>query len=202
MAGCAIAFGIQGQPRVALTWTGDGSTATGAFHEGLRVAASAKAPLVCVIQNNHVALGTSVDHHSPGNFEAFGDAYGVELLTMDGNHVLDCYAATKLAVDRCRAGHGPVLVVATTFRMGGHATHDEREARALFDDALYAHWGKRDPVGTYENWLLEEKGVSRETLESIEAEVLARIEGAAAEALGRRDTHQPDPGTQADGVYA
>ena len=121
---------------------------------------------------------------------------------MDGNNVLDCYAATQIAVDRCRAGEGPVLLIANTFRMGGHATHDEREARDLFDDSLYAYWGKRDPVGTYETWLIQEKGVATDKLEAIEAEVLARIEAAAAEALSHRDTHQPDPATQADGVYA
>lgn len=202
MAGCAIAFGIQGVPRVALTWTGDGSTATGAFHEGVRMAASAKAPFVCVVQNNQVALGTAVEHHSPGNFEAFGQSYGVELLTMDGNNVLDCFAATKLAVDQCRDGRGPVLLVANTFRMGGHATHDEREARALFDDELYAYWGKRDPVGMYETWLTEARGIDPAQLEAIEATVLERIEAAAAEALSHRDTHQPDPATQTDGVYA
>ncbi len=202
MAGCALAFKLRGEPRVALTWTGDGSTATGAVHEGLRMAAASKAPLVCVIQDNQVALGTQRSAHFKGDFVAMGAAYGAKALEMDGNNVLDCYAATKLAVDACRAGEGPAILVARTFRMGGHATHDEREARELFDDALFSHWGARDPVGTYETWLMERKGVTRETLEAVEAEVIERIEAAAEDAKSRRGEREPDPATQQDGVFA
>lgn len=202
MAGCALAFKLRGEDRVALTWTGDGSTATGAVHEGLRVAAALRAPLVCVVQDNRVALGTHADAHYRGDFEAYGRAYGATLLAMDGNHVLDCYAATKRAADACRRGEGPVILVARTFRMGGHATHDEREARDLFADDVYAYWGKRDPVGTYETWLVEQRGVARATLEDIEADALARIDAAAAEAAAHRADRAPDPATQTHGVYA
>ena len=202
MAGCAIAFKIRKQNHVALTWTGDGSTATGAFHEGLRMACSAHAPLVCIIQDNQVALGTHVNVHSTGRFEAFGDAYGATLMTMDGNNVLDCYACTKLAVDLCREGKGPVFIVARTFRMGGHATHDEKEARALFDQEAYAFWGKRDPVGMFENWLTAEKGIEEASLSAIEHTVLDRMDAAAQEALAKRETHEPNADTLLDGVYA
>ncbi len=201
MAGCALAFRLRRQPRVALTWTGDGSTATGAFHEGMRMAASTGAPLVCVVQDNQVALGTPGELHFRGNYEDLGRAYGVPSWTMDGNNVLDCYAATALAVRRCREGRGPVLLVARTFRMGGHATHDEREARELFDASVFRHWGQRDPVGCYEQWLVG-RGVGTAHLEAIEADVTARIEAAAREAVARRETHQPAPATQRDGVYA
>lgn len=202
MAGCALAFKMRREPRVALTWTGDGSTACGAFHEGLRMAAATGAPLVCVVQDNGVALGTPAAVHFKGDFDDLGRAYGVRSLSMDGNHVLDCYAATALAVERCRAGEGPVLLVARTFRMGGHATHDEREARELFDAETYARWGRRDPIGCYEQWLADERGVPRERLEALEAEVTARVEAAAAEALSGRQTRQPDPAAQREGVYA
>lgn len=201
MAGCALAFSLRGEPHVALTWTGDGSTATGAFHEGMRMAASTKAPLVCVVQDNRVALGTRGDAHFVGNLADMGPGYGVKTLEMDGNHILDCYAASALAVQACRAGEGPVMIVARTFRMGGHATHDEREARALFPDEVYACWGKRDPVGMFETWLVEARGVPRDRLEAIEADATARIERAAADALARRETHAPDPATVTDGVY-
>ncbi len=202
MGGCALAFKLRSEPRVAITWTGDGSTAAGAVHEGLRVAAALRVPLVCVIQDNGVALGTRTDVHNPGDFTAFGAAYGTRQFVMDGNNVLDCYAATRQAVDVCRAGDGPVVIVARTFRMGGHATHDEREARELFDADTYAWWGKRDPIGMYETWLGDAHGVARERLETIEAEVTTRIEAAAEVALSRRDDHEPDPATQTDGVYA
>ena len=202
MGGCALAFKLRGEPRVALTWTGDGSTATGAVHEGLRMAGALRVPLVCVVQDNWVALGTRSSVHHRGDFTAYGAAYGAHQLVMDGNNVLHCYAVTKQAVDLCRAGDGPAVIVANTFRMGGHATHDEREARELFDSGTYAWWGKRDPVGMYETWLTDARDVAPERLEAIEADVTARIEAAAAEALSRRDDNEPDPATQADGVYA
>ena len=202
MAGCALAFKQQKKTSVAMTWTGDGSTATGAVHEGLRMAAATAAPLICIIQNNQVALGTHQDVHSKGTYEALGPAYGMPVVTMDGNHVLDCFAAAQEAVSRCRKGEGPVLMVATTFRMGGHATHDEREARELFGDDIYAFWGQRDPIGMYEVWLQDERGIDITTLEEIEATALQRIESAAKEALSRRESHAPDPETQTDGVYA
>ena len=201
MAGCALAFKLRGEPRVALTWTGDGSTATGAVHEGLRVAAASQAPLICVVQDNQVALGTQRDAHFRGDFLAYAGAYGLHAEEMDGNNVLDVYAATAAAAERCRAGQGPVVLVAKTFRMGGHATHDEREARALFDDDAYAYWGKRDPVGMYEQWL-RDQGHSADELEAIEAESLAAIDAASREAVSRRDSHAPDPRTQRHGVFA
>ncbi|MGB0645771.1 MAG: thiamine pyrophosphate-dependent dehydrogenase E1 component subunit alpha [Bradymonadia bacterium] len=201
MAGCALAFKQRGEKRVAVTWTGDGSTATGAFHEGIRVAASMAVPYICIIQNNQVALGTSRTHHSPGMFESFGAAYGVPLLRMSGNHVLDCYATTKTAVEMCHAGQGPVLIVADTFRMGGHATHDEREARSLFDETTYKHWGDRDPIGMYETYLTNHHQVSSDALETIEKQVIADIDEAAKKAVAKVKTHQPDPETVGDGVY-
>lgn len=201
MTGCALAFKLRDQPNVALTWTGDGSTATGAVHEGLRVAAASRAPLICVVQDNQVALGTQRDAHYRGDFLAYAGAYGLHAEAVDGNNVLDMYAATAEAVARCKAGEGPVVLVARTFRMGGHATHDEREARALFGADLYAYWGKRDPIGMYETWLLD-RGVAPATLEAIEAEALAAIDAASREALSRRDSHAPDPATQTHGVFA
>jgi 2-oxoisovalerate dehydrogenase E1 component len=201
MAGCALAFKQRSEPRVALAWTGDGSTATGVVHEGLRVAAALRLPFICVIQNNQVALGTRTEAHFPGDFAGFGRAYGCQLLEVDGNHVLDCYAATAEAAAACRAGEGPVILVATTFRMGGHATHDEREGRALFDASTWAYWGQRDPIGCYETWLIEGKGIEPARLAAIEAAVGARIEAAAAQALSRRESHAPDPATVTHGVY-
>jgi TPP-dependent pyruvate/acetoin dehydrogenase alpha subunit len=202
MAGCALAFKLRNEPRVAVTWTGDGSTATGAVHEGLRMAASARTPFICFVQNNQVALGTRGPVHFTGDFADLAAAYGMKGLVVDGNHVLDVYAATAIAADLCRRGEGPVMIVAQTFRMGGHATHDEREARDLFPAEVYQHWGKRDPVGCYETWLVQARGIAPERLAVIEAQVDAAIEAAAREAVSGKGTREPDPATVADGVWA
>jgi TPP-dependent pyruvate/acetoin dehydrogenase alpha subunit len=200
VTGVALSFRIRGEDRVALTWVGDGSTKTTGFHEGVNLAAVQRLPAVFIIQNNQVALGTRLDQHGVGDFASWPKMYGVAGGTFDGNHVLDAYAAARIAVDRARAGEGVSLLVADTFRMGGHATHDEREARATFAPELFERWGRRDPIGLYEEWL-EGEGISRDRLEKIEAGVAAQVEAAAEDALKSRETAMPVPETAADGVY-
>ena len=200
-AGIALTFKIRQEPRVALTWVGDGSTNTAAAHEGTNFAAVQKLPAVFIIQNNQVALGTRLDqHHLPGNFDDWAARYGIPGATFDGNNVLDAYATTKLVVERCRQGEGPALLVAETFRMGGHATHDEREARDTFPAALFEHWGKRDPIGMYEEYLKAD-GITVKRLEEVEAEVTAEIEHAAEAAMRSRE-RMPPGASALDGVYA
>jgi pyruvate dehydrogenase E1 component alpha subunit len=120
--------------------------------------------------------------------------------SFDGNNVLDAWAATRLAAERCRTGQGPALLVASTFRMGGHATHDEREARDMFPTKLFAEWGKRDPIGSYEEYL-KETGWSAAELEKVEAEVAGEIERAETEALASRE-RMPAGETALVGVYS
>jgi pyruvate dehydrogenase E1 component alpha subunit len=191
MAGVALAFRLRHEERVALTWVGDGATRTAAFHEGMNLAAVRRVPAVIVLQNNQVALGTRVDQHGAGDLAAWAAAYGMPSWSADGNNVLDVLAATTLAVRHARSGAGPALVVAETFRMGGHATHDEREARATFPPELFRRWGRRDPVGLFESWL-QGRGFGRDELAEVEAEVTEHIERATVEALASR-AHPPSP---------
>lgn len=93
------------------------------------------------------------------------------------------------------------MLVAETFRMGGHATHDEAEARETFDAELFARWGRRDPIGLYEEYLIDD-GVPRSTLADIEADVEAEVERAQEEALVSRRDHMPEEKSAVDGVYA
>ena len=185
-AGAALAFKNRGEERVALTWTGDGATRTAAFHEGMVFAARVRVPLIVVIQNNQVALGTRLDQHGAGRMRDIPAAYGTDALLCDGNNVLDVYAAAALARERCLAGQGPQVVVAETFRMGGHATHDEREARETFAPELFEHWGRRDPVGLFEAYLAE-RGITRARIEAVETEADRAVTDAAERALASRD---------------
>jgi len=202
ITGIGLFFKMRGQKGVALAWIGDGSVKTGAAHEAFNFAAVQKLPVVFVIQNNQVALGTRTEvHHAPGTFEELHQAYGMAGLDVDGNHVLDAYAATRLAADVCRGGDGPVMLSANTFRMGGHATHDEREARQVLPAALFEAWGKRDPIGLYEAYL-QVSGVAHDELEQIEADVAEEVDLAAEEALRSRETNEPLPESAVKGVYA
>lgn len=154
LAGAAFAMRRAGGRRVAMTWIGDGASRTGEFHEGMGLAATLGVPLVLVLQNNQIALGTRTATHLKGPLDSMARTYGVEGFACDGNNVIDTYLVTRRAVARCRAGKGPVIIVASTFRMGSHATHDEAEARRLFSAAEFQHWGQRDPIGVYEEWLI------------------------------------------------
>ena len=201
IAGIALTFKIKREPRVAMTWVGDGSTKTAAAHEGTNFAAVQRVPAIFIIENNQVALGTRLEqHHLPADFKDWPGSYGVWGATFDGNNVLDAYAATRIAAERCRSGNGPALLIAETFRMGGHATHDEREARETFPPELFKTWGKRDPVGLYEEYLKEE-GIKAKQLGEIEAEVTAVVAKAAEEAIASREK-MPKGETALKGVYA
>jgi TPP-dependent pyruvate/acetoin dehydrogenase alpha subunit len=207
--GAALAFKLRGETRVALTWVGDGASHTAEFHEGFNLAAVKRLPLIIVLQDNQVALGTKLSEHQRGELEDLASGYGVTGLACDGNNVLDVYAATRQAADLCRAGEGPIVLTAHTFRMGGHATHDEQEARSLFTTREFAHWGRRDPIGCYEAWLTgfgtgggRDGKIPSSELEAVEAEVIREIDDAAEEALKSRDLHPPRPEEALGGITA
>ena len=220
--GYALAFSQRSEDRVAMTWIGDGSTKTGEVHEALNFAAVRQLPVVFVIQNNQVALGTGLRHHHRAvDFSAWGAAYGILASSVDGNNVLDVYSAAVQAVAACRDGRGPVMILADTFRMGGHATHDEHEARRMLDPALFAKWGGRDPIGMYEEYLaglgrflvLENGRVespdadpeqwNRALLGRIEAETLQEVDAAEEQALRSIETSVPQAGPEETlGCYA
>lgn len=199
--GIALAFRMRGEAGVALTWVGDGSVKSGPTHEAINFAAVQRLPAVFIVQNNQVALGTRVEQaHLPGTFDELHEAYGCAGWAFDGNNVLDAWAATRLAATRCRAGEGPVILSADTFRMGGHATHDEQEARVVLPAELFAYWGKRDPIGLYEEYL-KRSGVKPSALKKVEAEVTAEVESEAEKALESKRSQMPEPETALEGVF-
>jgi TPP-dependent pyruvate/acetoin dehydrogenase alpha subunit len=200
-AGVSLTFKQRKERRVALTWVGDGATKTTASHEGVNLAAVLHLPVIYVFQNNQIALGTRLDQHQAGPFTSWGKAYGISTFACDGNNVLDTFAATRMAADLCREGNGPALVIAETFRMGGHATHDEREARAIFAPELFEYWGKRDPIGMYEMYL-QDKGIDRQRQEEVEAKVIQELAEAEKDALSSRETRMPKPEAALEDVYA
>src|SRR5579872_5152790 len=128
MTGVAMAGRYLGQNIVAMTWIGDGGSSTGAFHEGLNLAASQRAPFVLIVENNQWAYSTPVARQVPvKNLADRAVAYGITSKITDGNDVVAVYMTTKEAVAECRAGHGHVLIEVKTHRMKGHAQHDPAE---------------------------------------------------------------------------
>jgi len=195
--GVAMSFTYRREPRVALTFTGDGASSTGAFHEGLNLAAVQQAPFVLIIENNQYAYSTPLDQQMAiGRLADRAAAYGMPGVVVDGNDVEAVYAVTKEAVDRARAGGGPTLIEAKTMRMLGHAIHDGAE---YVPPELLAEWAKRDPIDLYTKKLLDEGVVDQVELD----EIGQRCEVEVADAIDfAEQAPWPDPATIMEGVYA
>jgi len=169
MAGVAMAGRYLGQKIVAMTWIGDGGTSTGAFHEGMNLAAAQRAPFVCVVENNQWAYSTPVRFQVPlRDLADRAKAYGIHSYIVDGNDVVAVYTTSKEAVERCRTGEGPILIEAKTMRMKGHAQHDPAE---YVPQEMVEYWKARDPIIRYEQYLTENKLWDAKTKEEIDARI-------------------------------
>jgi pyruvate dehydrogenase E1 component alpha subunit/2-oxoisovalerate dehydrogenase E1 component alpha subunit len=166
MAGVAMAGRYLGQKIVAMTWIGDGGSSTGVFHEGLNFAATQKAPFVLILENNLWAYSTPVRRQVPlENLADRAKAYGMDSYIVDGNDVVAVYSTAKEAVERARAGEGPLLIEAKTFRRLGHAQHDPAE---YVPKEMRTHWEARDPIALYEKFLTSEKILDARAKKEIE----------------------------------
>lgn len=197
MSGVALSFKLRRERRVALAYAGDGMTSTGAFHEGLNLAAVQDLPLIVIVENNAYAYSTPVQRQTAcASFVDKAAGYGVHGESCDGNDVLAVYEMTKRAVDRARAGGGAALLEVMTYRRKGHAEHD---AQAYVPAEELERWAQRDPVDRYEKRLLEEGWATREELAALDARVAARIERAREAA---ESSPLPEPEAALSGVYA
>jgi TPP-dependent pyruvate/acetoin dehydrogenase alpha subunit len=168
--------------QVAVCFFGDGTTNIGAFHEALNMAAVWKAPVVFVCENNgymeYTPIGAVTAVARPAADRAA--AYGLEPIVVDGNDVEAVHAVAQTAIDRARAGEGPSLIEALTYRHGGHSRADPGKYRP--DDEVAA-WKARDPIPMFRA-RLEAAGVEPEALDAIDVDVRADVAAAEAEARG------------------
>ncbi|MFL5769641.1 MAG: thiamine pyrophosphate-dependent dehydrogenase E1 component subunit alpha [Chloroflexota bacterium] len=174
--------------QVAVCFFGDGTTNIGAFHEALNMAVVWKAPVVFVCENNqymeYTPIGAVTAVARPAADRA--SAYGLEPIVVDGNDVEAVFDVARRAIDRARAGDGPSLVEAVTYRHGGHSRADPGKYRP--DDEVEA-WKARDPIPA-ERARLRDAGVDEATLDAIDEEAEAKIAAAEAEA---RAGAEPSP---------
>jgi TPP-dependent pyruvate/acetoin dehydrogenase alpha subunit len=196
MAGVAIAGRYLGQKIVAMTWVGDGATSTGAFHEGLNFAATQHAPFVLVVENNQWAYSTPVAKQVPiHDLADRAKAYGIPSYVVDGNDATAVYQTAKEAVDRARAGDGPILIESKTMRMKGHAQHDPAE---YVPKEMFAYWETRDPIVRFEKYLMENKIWDAKA----KADLDARIEKELKDDLViAENSPMPPPELAEQGVY-
>lgn len=163
MAGVALGARLKGEKRVALVYIGDGATSTGDFYEGLCFASVQRLPLVVIIENNQYAYSTPTSKQTLlENLADKSKAFGIPGYVGDGNDVLEVYRLTKRCVEEAREGGGAQILELKTFRMRGHAPHDQ--ADYVTPEILEA-WRGKDPIARFEKALglpeAEKEGVAR-----------------------------------------
>jgi pyruvate dehydrogenase E1 component alpha subunit len=195
--GCALAFRIRDEDRVAVGWFGEGASARGDCHEAMNFAGVRRLPVVFVCDNNQWAYSTPTHlEFAVEHLAERAQAYGFEGVVVDGTDVLAVYREAKRAIDKARAGGGPTLIESLTLRMEGHAVHDD----AFYcPKELFEEWAKRDPIERFRNWLRENADLS----DSEEDEISSDVKKLLNEAMRRADESPlPDPSDLLENVYA
>jgi TPP-dependent pyruvate/acetoin dehydrogenase alpha subunit len=176
--GAAYAMKLRGEDNVCLASFGDGGTSSLGFHSGLNFAGVWKAPVVFLCQNNGWAISCPSESQTASEGYAIkAAAYGMPGVVVDGNDLLAVRRATLEAVERARAGEGPTLIEAKTFRMGGHSTSDD-PTRYVPKEQV-EEWKAKDPLPRFERFL-EASGLwTPEVGERAYAEAREEINAAA-----------------------
>jgi pyruvate dehydrogenase E1 component alpha subunit len=151
--GISWASKIKKEDDVSLTVFGDGATSEGDFHEAMNFAGVLKTPTIFYCQNNQWAISIPREHQTASKTIAQkAIAYGMPGIQIDGNDIFAVYAATKEAVDRARAGHGPTLIEAVTYRFGPHTTADD--PTKYRKDKEVEYWKQRDPIDRLRKYMI------------------------------------------------
>jgi pyruvate dehydrogenase E1 component alpha subunit len=195
--GCALAFRIREEKRVAVGWFGEGASARGDTHEAMNLAGVRRLPVVFICDNNQWAYSTPTHlEYACENVADRARSYGFEGVVVDGTDVLAVYRETKRAIEKARAGGGPTLIECLTLRMEGHAVHDDA---FYVPKELFEEWAKRDPLERFRAWLKENADFSDEEEEEIRGEVKKTLNDAIRRA---EDSPMPEPASLLEGVFA
>lgn len=193
--GIAHALRSEGRPGVVVVYGGEGSTSEGDWHEAMNWAGIHRLPVVFIIENNRYAISVPEHEQVGGRIVDRAPGYGMVGEVVDGNDALAVYRVVRDAAERARAGEGPTLIEAETYRYYAHTSDD--------DDRLYRNaeevlaWRRRDPVERLRQRLIEERLLP----ESLEAEIDAEI-GTLLAAAVREAESAPPPRDLLGHVYA
>jgi pyruvate dehydrogenase E1 component alpha subunit len=199
-AGVGYGIKYEGKDDVAITYFGDGATSEGDFHEGLNFAGVFKLPVIFLNQNNQWAISVPRSHQTSSRTLAQKAlAYGFPGIQVDGNDVLAMYVATREAVERARAGDGPTLIEAVTYRLSVHTTADD-PTRYRTDEEV-EKWEARDPLKRFQRYLLDKDVLTESEVEELETAVDSEIRAAVKEAEERMNA-PVDPQHMFEHVYA
>src|SRR2546425_7548581 len=167
--GCALAFRIREEKRVAVAWFGEGASARGDTHEGMNFAGVRQLPVVFICDNNQWAYSTPTHlEYAVEHLAERAQAYGFEGVVVDGTDVLAVYREAKRAIEKARDGGGPTLIECLTLRMEGHAVHDDA---FYVPKVMFERWADNDPLERYRTWLRTNADMSDDEEEQISGAV-------------------------------
>jgi pyruvate dehydrogenase E1 component alpha subunit len=196
-AGGGLAVKLRGTKQAVVCFFGDGASNQGAFHEGINLAAVWKLPVVFICENN--LYGISVHTRESTSVENIADraaSYNIPGYCIDGNDVFAVDEAVEKALARARAGEGPTLIEAKTYRWMGHWTGDPQVYRTKEE---VEEWKKKCPIRRLREYLTGKGILSEKDIEAIEAEAQAEVDAAEKFA---RESPDPDPARVMEDVFA
>jgi pyruvate dehydrogenase E1 component alpha subunit len=174
-AGAALGALMRGADQVTLCFFGDGASNEGTFHEALNMAANWKLPVIFLCENNGYAVSTPIATTAAvANIAERAAGYGMPGVVVDGQDIIAVYEVVSEAVRRARAGEGPTLVEAKTYRYLDHAANLGRDLGYRTDEEIAA-WRKRDPIPLFAERLTKEFGVKAAEVEAIDSEVAQTV---------------------------
>jgi acetoin:2,6-dichlorophenolindophenol oxidoreductase subunit alpha len=196
--GLALRAQMSGSPSVTVTYFGDGATNIGAFHESLNLAAVWKLPVIFVCQNNEYGEYTPrMDSMNVEKISIRAQSYGMPGVTVDGNDPDAMYEVSAAAVARARAGEGPTLIEAKTYRFMGHVFGVDKMEYMPKDEMEAAR--ANDPVPAYRARLIDAGVLTEEDMAALEARADEEVKDAVEFALA---SPPPDPAETYTDVYA
>ncbi|MCF8258203.1 MAG: dehydrogenase E1 component subunit alpha/beta [Flavobacteriales bacterium] len=184
--GIALGNRLDGKGKVTAVFSGDGGASEGDFHESINVATVWDLPVIFIIENN--GYGLSTPSNEQFRCKQFIDkciGYGMQGVQVDGNNVVEVYAAMKRIATDLRAHPRPVMLECLTFRMRGH---EEASGTKYVPDGLFAEWAKKDPVENYERYLLEQGILTEDEVGGVRATIKKKIEVGLEKAYGEDRT--------------
>ena len=196
--GLAFAHAYREHDRVCLTYFGDGAANQGQVYEAFNMAALWNLPVVYIIENNHYAMGTSVERSAAqSEFFKRGEHFGVPGFQVDGMDVLAVREAGAQAIATCRAGKGPVLLEVLTYRYRGHSMSDPATYRSR--DEVNKVREERDPIDRVRGWLIDGGLAQEDEIKAIDKEIREIVKDAADFA---QTSAEPDPSELYTDIYA
>lgn len=177
-AGAGLSIQTRQADQVVICFFGDGGINKGTVHEAMNFCSVKKLPVVFVCENNQYAQFTSRKlTTSVSDLSLRGAAYGMPAVSVDGNDLLKVVEVSKAAIADARAGIGPTLVVADTYRFGGHYVGDPQAYRSKEE---VAERRRRDPLPLFEDHLILQGLADKEALESERESILELVDKAVA----------------------